>query len=304
VAPRAARRAAGSASLVAELDRLLGDVLRSVDEVLKPPHPTPESLHCLHRDLRRLGVGLSIWQELLARRDRELLRPLDARLRRLSQLVGRVRDRDIAIGLLERSDGKAYPPREIRRLERYRTRLRDDARTGRELLRAFLRAERDAHLFDRVQESFHAPLPARRAADLPRLLARSHEENRDRLEKAHRRARRRPSIGRLHRLRIRVRGVRHLSEISTKVLPEEAAPFPAVLRQLQGDLGRLHDLDVVLAGLEREIRSTAWAAALRKKRRRQRRRIVDRLEEGPLLAAPARGPGPRAVRQDLRPERP
>lgn len=280
-----------------ELDRLLGDVLGSVDEVLKLALPTPESLHRLHRDLRRLAAGLAIWQELLARRDRELLRPLDARLRRLSQLVGRVRDRDIAIGLLERGDGSTSTPRERQSLERYRARLGDDARTGRELLRAFLRAERDAHLFDRVQESFHVRPPDRRAADLPRMLARSHTKSRERLDRAHRRARRRPSSARLHRLRIRVRGVRHLSEISTKILPRSTPPFPAFLRRLQSDLGRLHDLDVVLDGLDREIRSTAWADALRKKRRRQRRRIVDRLDEGPLLPHPARSRASRPGRQ-------
>jgi len=278
--------------LVRELDRLLDAVLRAIDEVLRWPHPPPESLHRLHQDMRRLVTGLALWQQLLARRDRELLRPLDIRIRRLSQLVGRVRDRDIAIALLERADGKPYPPRELRRLERYRTRLRDDARTGRELLRAFLRAERDAHLFDRVQESFHVQPPARRSNDLSRLMARSHADRRERLERAHRRARRKPSAARLHRLRIRVRGVRHLSEISSKIVPSATPAFPPALRRLQGDLGRLHDLDVVIRGLDPEVRSTEWADALRRKRRRQRRRIAKRLDEGPLLHGPGRGKAP------------
>lgn len=284
MAPPRPTRAVPSAVLVHELDRLLDGVLRAVDEVLRWPHPTPESLHRLHQDMRRLETGLDVWQQLLARRDRDLLQPLDVRVRRLSQLVGRVRDRDVAIGLLERAGGKPYPRRELRRLELYRTRLRDDARTGRELLRAFLRAERDAHLFDRVKESFHVPPPARRSHDLPRLLARSHVARRKRLERAHRRARRKPSAARLHRLRIRVRGVRHLSELSSKIAPRANPPFPSALRRLQGDLGRLHDLDVVIRGLDPEVRTTEWADGLRRKRRRQRRRIAKSLEEGPLLA--------------------
>ena len=303
MAPSRAARGGSSAALVAELDRLLGDVLHSVDEVLRGPHPPPESLHHLHRDMRRLGAGLDLWQRLLASRDRELLRPLDARVRRLSRLVGRVRDRDIAIALLERVDGKPYAREEAQRLEEYRTRLRDDARTGRELLRAFLRAERDAHLFDRVKDSFHVRPTSRRAAELPQLIVRSQRRNHERLEVAHRRARRRPSAARLHRLRIRVRGVRHLAEISTKIAPTVVPEFSTALRKLQGDLGRLHDLDVVLDGLDREIRSTAWAEALRKKRRRQRRRIAEQLAEAPmpkeLGPAPARPRG----RQGLRPRR-
>jgi CHAD domain-containing protein len=301
VAPTRSARAVPSAALVAELDRLLSDVLHSVDEVLRWPHPPPESLHSLHRDMRRLGAGLDLWRRLLASRDRELLRPLDARVRRLSRLVGRVRDRDIAIALLERVDGKPYSRGEARRLEQYRTRLRDDARTGRELLRAFLRAERDAHLFDRVQDSFHVRPAARRVTELPKLIARSHLRNRARLEDAHRKARRRPSPSRLHHLRIRVRGVRHLSEISKKVVPTVVPEFSTALRKLQGDLGRLHDLDVVLDGLDREIRSTAWAEALRKKRRRQRRRIAERLREEPIPPEPVGGPPRPKGRQGHRP---
>jgi len=302
VGPARTARDAPSAALVAELDRLLADVLHSVDEVLRWPHPSPESLHHLHRDMRRLGAGLGVWQRLLASRDRELLRPLDARVRRLSRLVGRVRDRDIAIALLERVDGKPYSRREARRLAQYRTRLRDDARTGRELLRAFLRAERDAHLFDRVQDSFHVKPPARRATGLPSLIAKSHDRNRERLEEAHRRARRRPTAARLHRLRIRVRGLRHLSEISTRVVPNSTPGFTPALRKLQGDLGRLHDLDVVLDGLDREVRSTAWAEALRRKRRRQRRRIAERLRDGPLLEVPPPAPARPRGRPVSRPQ--
>jgi len=135
-----------------EIAGILEEATTAVDHVVASAHPSPESLHRLHRQMRRLRTGLALWEALLPSAERELLHPLDVRIKRLSRLVGRIRDRDISLSLLQRFAGKTTSRRDLERLDRYRTRVQDDARTGRELLRAFLRSERQARLLDDVAE--------------------------------------------------------------------------------------------------------------------------------------------------------
>jgi CHAD domain-containing protein len=264
--------------LARELDQILTEVARRVDEVIEHPHPTPASLHRLHREMRRLRTGLGVWEELLLLADRASLRPLDRRIRRLTRLVGQVRDRDVALGLLEGVARHAASRQELDQLNRYRARLRDDARTGRELLRAFLRAERRALLLEHIGESVQARSRTVRRSRLRRVLAEREARERENVATAHRRARKRPSMNRLHRLRIRVRRLRQWSDLATAVDPQRDGTLANSLRRFQQHLGRLHDLDVLLLDLEPPLRKTGWAERLRKERRRQRRAIVETLD--------------------------
>lgn len=260
-------------ALAREVDRLLAEVAGSVDEVIGRAHPTPESLHQLHREMRRLRHALAIWQRLLASRHRELVLPLDRRLKRLARLVGRVRDRDVMIDLIEGRSLPRPPRAEAKQIARLRAQLRDDARTGRELLRVFLRSERDAFLFEGLRESLEFA-PRRGASDrLARALDEEQELRHDGVRLAHRRARRRPTTPRLHRLRVRVRQLRHLAEVRTQLDGGSPRAFPSLVRRLQARLGRLHDLDLVLSGLDTDLRSSDWADALRRERRQVREAI-------------------------------
>jgi CHAD domain-containing protein len=260
-------------TLARELERLLAEVAGSVDDVVARAHPTPESLHQLHREMRRLRHALSLWQQLLTTRHQELVRPLDRRLKRLARLVGKVRDRDVMIDLIE-GPSLPRPSREdIELLARLRARLRDDARTGRELIRVFLRSERDAHLFEGLRESLE--LPTRKAPKelLANVLDEEHVRRREGVRVAHRKARRRPSSVRLHRLRIEVRRLRHMTEVRMHLDRGLTRAFPPAVRQLQSRLGRLHDLDVVLGGLDDDLLSTDGARSLKNERRRVRKMI-------------------------------
>jgi CHAD domain-containing protein len=274
-------RSVSPATLVRELDRRVASVNASVDAVVARPHPTAGSLHRLHRDLRRLRTALEVWESLLAHRDRERLLPFDQRLKRLARLVGRIRDRDVTIDLLAHADGPSWSAEETSRLGRYRTRLRDDARTGRELLRAFLRAEKDANLFSQMKAEWHRATVRYRGSEVRRILSRVQGEGEDRVRDAHRAARHKPSTSRLHRLRIRVRGLGHVTELVGVLDPTDARPLSAPVRRLQRDLGRLHDLDVALDGLAPEVRDTAWAASLRAERRRLKEDLLVYLEQKP-----------------------
>jgi CHAD domain-containing protein len=264
--------------LAREIDRVLAEVSREVDGVIERPYPTPESLHRLHREMRRLRTGLGVWEELLTSADRTSLKPLDRRLRRLTRLVGQVRDRDVALALLEGAESRANSRREVDRLNRYRARLRDDARTGRELFRAFLRAEREARLLDEIGETVRARSRTVRESRLRRILEEHETRERANVARAHRRARKRPSMNRLHRLRIRVRRMRQVSDLAAKVDPERNGTLANSLRRLQQHLGRLHDLDLLFLDLEPFLRKTGWGEMLRKERARQRRSVLKTLE--------------------------
>ncbi len=273
-----------------ELDRVLERVVATTDSVIGMPHPTAGSLHRLHRELRRLRSGLTLWERLLAPKERERLRPLDRRLKRLARLVGRIRDRDIAIQLLAHLDQPGWPTDEIARLTELRTQLRDDARTGRELLRAFLRAERAAQLFETVAARWRAPRVRYRIRDVRGVLKKATERGEDRIADAYRDARRKPSTARMHRLRLRVRSLKHVTDLARTLDPAHTPSTPVLRRRLQSELGRLHDLDVVLQSIGDEIGGTAWADTLRARRKELRASARALLETRPRSTA-ARLPG-------------
>jgi CHAD domain-containing protein len=268
-----------------EVAGILDEVTHAVDQVVAAAHPSVGSLHRLHRQMRRLRTGLALWESLLPSAERELLHPLDVRIKRLSRLVGRIRDRDIALALLQRFSGRQATHRDLERITRYRIRVQDDARTGRELLRAFLRSERQARLLDDVGERLRSLPRSGSFRDPRRAVALAHARTHDLLREAHRKARRRPTMERLHRLRIRIRRARQVSDLAVALDPRHERGFAASLARLQKNLGDLHDLDMILVGLDDEVRKTAWAKGLRDERRRIRRDILKVLKSRASLPA-------------------
>jgi len=285
MARRVADRPLRPERVAREIASILDDVERAVGHVVASSRPSSTSLHRLHRQMRRLRTGLALWEALLPSAERDLLHPLDVRVKRLSRLVGRIRDRDIALALLQKFDGRQARGADILRVARYRARVQDDARTGRELLRAFLRSEKDAHLFDDVGERLRSLPRAGSFRDAHRTIALAHTRTYDTMRRAHRKAIKRPTIERLHRLRIRIRRARQFTDLAVAIDPRHERPFPVALRRLQNDLGDLHDLDLVLTGLEKEVRRTAWADGLRGERRRRRKDILKILKAQPPLPA-------------------
>jgi len=276
-----------------EIAGILEEATRAVDQVVASTHPSPESLHRLHRQMRRLRTGLALWEALLPSAERDLLHPLDVRIKRLSRLVGRIRDRDISLALLQRFGGKRPGRRDLLRLEEYRTRVQDDARTGRELLRAFLRSERQARLLDDVGERLRSLPRSGSFRDPQRAVALAHARTHENLRRAHRKALRRPSMERLHRLRIRIRRARQFTDLAVALDPRHERGFSSSLVRLQKDLGDLHDLDMVLVGLDEEVRKTAWADALRDERRRRRREVLKALESPARIPTAGHRPRPK-----------
>ncbi|MGA8711106.1 MAG: CHAD domain-containing protein [Thermoplasmata archaeon] len=274
-----------------EVAGILDEVTKAVDQVVAAARPSVASLHRLHRQMRRLRTGLALWETLLPNNEREILHPLDVRIKRLSRLVGRIRDRDIALSLLQRFDARRAGHRDLLSVTRYRIRVQDDARTGRELLRAFLRSERQARLLDDVAERLRSLPRTGTFRDPHRAVVLAHVRTYDKLSRAHRQARRRPSMERLHRLRISIRRARQFSDLAAALDPQHERAFASSLTRLQSKLGDLHDFDLVLVGLDDEVRRTAWADALRDERRRRRREILKTIKSP--IPVPAHDAPPR-----------
>ncbi len=271
------------ATLARYVRECLTTTTASTDRVIQRAHPTAEDLHDLHRNLRRLRTLAGVAARVGRRAGRGAWPALDARLRRATQLVGEVRDLDVALTLVDRFlDGSS--PSEISAdsaLWTLRRRLRDDTRTGRELLRATLRAERQAGLFEEVAVALGGSI----TAPTTEAIARGLEEERRLLERSARRARkrsmRRPSPERLHEVRVRVRRWRYLSDLQDALQGTLSSTFPRRLASVQRRLGELHDRDVLalrLDELDPDHRREPWARAFHVEHRRMRHDLIRELK--------------------------
>jgi len=271
------------AALVAEIDRGLEHGVLSLEDV-----------HDLHRDMRRVASGLAVWGRLVPAGRQEATQEIVRRLRRLARLVGRVRDRDVTTELFTPSGRRDPRSRELAPWHEFLGRLRDDTDTGRELLRAFLRTERQAGLFDRARSALETTPRPDAAQGLQRILGEERRLRQGKVRKAHRRARRRPTSERLHRLRIRIRQWRHLASLEVAARAT-AAPPPPSWQRLQDRLGRLHDLDVALATVPEELVDLSPPQRLRTTRHQLRESVrtsLDRIAERPArMTARARARG-------------
>ncbi len=267
------------------------------DAVIGRTDPLAEDLHALHRDLRRLRILVRWWSRAGPRPRREGLRVLAGRLRHLARLVGSVRDLDVELDLWEGLVGS----RRAKIGEPWTTfgrHLRDSTRTGRELLRASLRAERAAGIFEELEASLRGIGSATRLGELVREL----KAERRRLAAAAGRARRRslksPRPERLHELRIRVRQLRYLTDLEDALSAARAPTFPPRYTRLQRRLGELHDRDVLaehLARLDPARTEPAWRARFERERETLRQELISEIRELRPRRHLARRRGPEIV---------
>jgi CHAD domain-containing protein len=236
--------------------------------------PDAETLHRLHRDLRELRVTHRLLVPLPPRGGHE--DATDRRLQRLAGLVGEVRDRDVAIAILLRSGGDAGGT--LRRS--LQNRLRHEGQVGRELLRADARVELDRHLLQAViRDVASVPTPSPR--QLRRTMETSLAQHHATVVRAFRRALKKPSTRRLHRLRIALRNARALRILVGRVTAHPVNSVPAELDKLQRTLGRLHDMDMVaerIAALPSGENLERWEREWRRARKTERIRVLARMQ--------------------------
>ena len=243
-----------------------------------------EALHDLHRDLRFLRVATGLWPASRHPAPVPTGGESDRRLQRLARVVGEVRDRDVAIRLVLRHRTRLARPVIA---DRVRRRLEEESRIGRELLRRLTRTEMRAKLVATgVKAAAVSPTPSPR--DLERRTLEQRRALSERLRRAVRQVRRKPTTRRLHRLRIALRNLRGLRVLSGRILGERDTSNPPPLSEFQAELGRLHDWDLLAERLRQLPHAPGletWSGEVRARRRARRRRILTELRGGPIRRA-------------------
>ena len=225
-------------------------------------------------------MELRLVRHLLSPTEQLQAEDVGRRLKRVARLVGEVRDFDVELALLSHPRLARSSGASSEHLERTRGRLQEEARTGRALLGAFLRAELDRGLVRELAHVLEVAEPRLSPKGVLRAAAIERERSRARAERALRRARRRPTPKRMHALRSSLRQAHHLNDLLSVPGYGPVRPFPRRVDRLQQALGGLHDLDVLADGLESlgpEVWRSEWARIERRRRRRLREEIAGEL---------------------------
>lgn len=223
------------------------------------------------------------------------------RVRRLTQLLGRVREMDVAIGLLDMGD----LGRGVTRLALYEA--RQHLREGREARRAhMLRRLHKVSLkkLDRHVEEMIAAAAAQEPSDWRRILATRLTRRSARLRDEMTAAGAMYVAERLHGVRIAAKKLRYALEIAAEMGLREAASLAAIVRRSQVTLGDLQDRNVLL----REVHE-AGAKAVDESARLGLVALATQLDEACreqhahyLAQRPALADAVAAVRQHIVPE--
>jgi CHAD domain-containing protein len=236
------------------------DVLKSRRRVLR--RGDAEAIHDLRVATRRLQATLEFAGERLPDRPR---RRLDRRARTLRRRLGTARNACVLLGLLGTYRSVSDPEERTfikdlaRRLERSAaTRPRKDRRDLpgiRKRIRTLLR--------EMSRRSAVSAAPARQA--VLRLVqavlhARTHTRAGD------------PES--MHRMRIAIKRYRYALEAMAEAGTPRLRPAIHAARSLQGDLGRLHDLDVLIEVVRREVEAPGAGGFLRRILRQRGRQVA------------------------------
>ncbi len=238
--------------------------------------PTAEELHDWHRLIRRIRIDGRLWIEIAPRGRAAGYDETDGLLRTLARHIGSARNHDVRRGLVER--GAALPSADAAALAR---RLRQRAATERRALRREVRAAPMSGLLEAFERPLRTTLPHAASGRLSAEVDDALSVGLGRLERALARAYRKPSVGRLHRLRIALRSLRVIDQTQREVLGRPPLPVTAALRAVQADLGAVHDQEILrtmsrrLLGGPRRKRVDRLCA---RRTRALRERVVRRLD--------------------------
>ena len=209
----------------------------------------PEAAHQMRVQVRRLRAALALFSSVL----RPPRRASRARLRWLARALGRVRDLDVVIALLEDGHLPHLAGVEAARLEDLVAALKERRwRSQRKLTASFERRR-----YDRLAGAL------RDFARHPRFLARGGEEamaGRYLTEVTHRLARRlaahpgmterRPAAEDLHALRIATKRLRYVLDFHAETCGIAFEEERRLARLMQDCLGEIHDHDLLLGWLQ------------------------------------------------------
>ncbi|MCI4336706.1 MAG: CHAD domain-containing protein [Thermoplasmata archaeon] len=281
-------------------DRLLARhaALGEVVQNLSAGTPTAQVLHEGHRELRRLRLDAQLWVPLAPPGRSAGYEHVERSLKELTRAIGTVRNFDVGQELLDRlprRDRETLEDGDILALKRALLRA---SRVGRRSLASATTDESSTPILDGLDRPLRAALPRIASVRLRRQIDDATSVRLAKLERALARAYRRPTVQRLHQLRLALRAVRSLDQTRTVVLGERALPVTATLRALQVELGRLHDWGDLRENAQEFLRGPRRdrvGGVLSDRVRASRRRLIRALKrktvrhdfEALLRAAPA-----------------
>ena len=228
----------------------------------------PEDLHQMRVAARRLRAVLRSAHRML---DPTWAAPLVSGLTWLGQLLGFARDLDVQLEYF-RSEASQLSLRDRKPLERFVSFLQGERTNAQRTLVGEMRSARYLGFVSKLEQAVHEPVVLDSECRIEDVATRAFKK----LSKAMRELPESPSNADLHRLRIKAKRVRYMSELAEPATGKSATRFIKAAREFQDLLGIHHD--TVLA--EQYVREfvarlpgerAAFAAGLLMARAHQRR---------------------------------
>jgi CHAD domain-containing protein len=251
----------------------------------------PEDVHQMRVATRRLRAALRLFDEVLAPGKR-----IRKDLRWIARRLGKVRDHDVVIALLEDPD-PALGAAEGRRLEALLAGLKERRYAAQERLERGMKKARYARLRRDLDEFAERPrFTGDEDAMAARTLADAIERRGAAIAKTDAMTDAEPSAEELHRLRIGFKRLRYVLDFHADTCGMAFDVERRLARELQACLGELHDHDLLCFWLERgedffagpwpllEPRLAEDRARLFRKFLRLRKRWQERTREEPAVA--------------------
>jgi CHAD domain-containing protein len=248
-------------------------MLSSIVARLARGRSTVGQLHDDHRELRRLRADLRLSLALVSSRFAEMYEGFDHQLDTLAHAIGKVRDRDVGQRLVAKLIAKPLAASCGADLEELAEALAGAAHIGRQRLSKLAHKPAIAQM---TKTSWQLR-QALRGVEESRLRSQMRAEQNVRISRVSRRLERaleRPTIRRLHRLRMALRDLRSLDQACSAIFATVGG-FGPDLKELQLSLGRLHDWDLLLKASEQMLEGVGREEIrrlLRKRVRAARRR--------------------------------
>jgi CHAD domain-containing protein len=205
----------------------------------------PEDVHQMRVQTRRLRAALGLFSGVV----RPPKRANRARLRWLSRALGRVRDLDVIILLLEDRHLGHLEGAETERLEDLVAALKERRWRSQQHLRACFARGRYARLKSGLAELARRPRFGKAAAEdamASRYLADAIHRAARRVTARRGMTERLPSVSDLHKLRITVKRLRYVLDFHAETCGVAYDEERRLARQLQDCLGEIHDHDLLL----------------------------------------------------------
>jgi CHAD domain-containing protein len=205
----------------------------------------PEAVHQMRVQTRRLRAALAMFSGVV-RPPKRAKRP---RLRWLARALGRVRDLDVIIVLLEDRHLGHLEGAEAHRLEDLLAGLKERRWRDQERLKASFARGRYARLRSGLEALARRPRFGATGEDeamAPRFLADAIHRVARRVSARRGMAERLPSPSDLHRLRIAIKRMRYVLDFHAETCGIAYEEERRLARQLQDCLGEIHDHDLLL----------------------------------------------------------